>query len=196
MKKTLLAITLATLSASSIAADRFSNNFIELDKTTTDLKSGYEVDSLKLTTSVSMSEMTFFEVYANESKYDSLGIKEEGYGGYLGLEVPLHMNQNAVVFVKAGGGMAKAKFDTPEVEDTKENIKDVQFGFRWDYGLPRLDVKLYLGKKYFDKADLDNTYYGLNANYFLTRSFSIGVGLEKGEDFKDESASFKVRYHW
>jgi hypothetical protein len=195
MKKTIIAILLAGTSVTALAGDRFSNDFFRVNKSQYELSSGSEVNELSVTTSVSLNEMFFVEAHFKKSELNYYNIKEVTYGGYVGAEFPLQINLNSVFYLKAGA--LKTKTETDDIEDDiEDDIKDVQAGFRWDYGLPRLDIKLFVGRKDYKEIDDQHTYYGADINYFLTKNFSIGGGMIKNEDTKAEEISFNAAFHW
>lgn len=195
MKKTLIAILLAGTSASVFAGDRFSNDFLRVDKSVYELDSGAEIDKLKVKASYSINEMFFVEATGEKADFDDYNVEEITYGAYLGAEIPLQVNLNSVVYVK--GGYLKSAAESEGVDEkTRDNIRDVQAGFRWDYGLPRLDIKLFVGRKDYQNGDFQHTYYGADINYFLTKNFSIGGGMVKNEDTKAEEVSFNAAFHW
>lgn len=194
MKKTLLTLSLILPSLSAAASDRFSNDYFEIKKSSEDIMS-VDKESYSLKGSLSLSQTSFIELHASESEIEKSDFKEKFYGAYVGMELPLSINQNAVVFGKLGAG--KIKFESEEFEfKDDEELKDIQLGLRWDYGLPRLDLSLFVGREHFNKSDFNNTYYGIEANYFLTRNFSLGASLKKNEDLENELSSFNIRYHW
>jgi hypothetical protein len=196
MKKTIAAIIIAGTSMSALADSNFSNDFIKVERTTIEESDGFEIKNTNLATSFSFSEHFFIQANAGiqNPEYTDNNGKINTYSGFLGAEAPLQVKHNASAFIKLG--MVKEVYSSDNNDDISGEYADAQVGIRWDYGLPRLDAKIFVGKQDYRDSDQENTYYGVDANYYVTKNIAVGVKLIKNQTSDTQEMGFNVSYHW
>lgn len=218
MKKTLIAMLIAGTSVSAFAGSNFSNDFIKVERSSITSSENIDVENTTLTLSSSLTKHIFVEAKAGLKEADNKDTIKKiiTYGAFLGAETPLQVSHNASVFIKAG--LFKEKMEFGSLLDNWPNLDrdyvDAQVGLRWDYGLPRLDMKIYIGIQKFKSFHADsnkdkNIYYGIDVNYFITKNLTIGGKLIKNQASKAENTiinfdtvydseemGFNISYHW
>jgi hypothetical protein len=196
MKKTLAAIIIAGTSMSVLAGSNFSNDFIKVERSTIEESDGFEINNTNLATSFSFSEHFFIQANAGIKKPKNIANngKIKTYGGFLGAEALLQVKHNASAFIKLG--MVKEVYSSDNNNDFSGEYADVQVGIRWDYGLPRLDAKIFVGKQDYMDSDQENTYYGVDASYYVAKNIAVGIKLIKNQTSDTEEMGFNMSYHW
>ena len=191
MKKLILATALSLAALPTFANTHFSTDFVRAEQSKIEFDSGADTDIKSLHLSYTPIDKLVTEAYYWDLDSDDFGSEQSIYGVYIGTAFEIDADSPTDFFAKIG----YFKHDiTVGDENISDNGFDSQVGLRWNYGLERIEIKTLVGYKKYNDLDFKEAYFGLDAQYYMTQNFAIGVSLTLGED--SEETGVMATYYW